>query len=112
MENFPNISISGVGHTEDLGYLFDYGKNGTQTDYLVRDRYVRLVANFAKCGNPTPKKDSLLENIVWPANQGSSVIQQLNITASLQIVTNPFQANMDFWKRYYDKYGKAPLDTY
>lgn len=107
------IRISGVGHTEDLGYIFDFGYNGSRTDYLVRERFVKLIVNFAKYRNPTPKEESVLQNLHWPANRGDdSSIKQLNITDKLEIITNPYNNNMVFWKNTFQKYGHPPFDTY
>lgn len=80
-------------------------------DYLVRDRFIRLITNFAKYKNPTPGNDSLLQDIQWPANNGSADIKRLNITDKLEIVTNPFK-NMDFWTEKFNKNGIPPFDTY
>ncbi|KAJ8955022.1 hypothetical protein NQ318_000454 [Aromia moschata] len=43
-----NRTVSGVGHTEELGYLFDFGYDGSEADYLTRRQLVRLWTNFAK----------------------------------------------------------------
>ncbi|CAH1106191.1 unnamed protein product [Psylliodes chrysocephalus] len=64
-----NRTIDAVGHTEDLGYLFDFGYEGSDADYQTRNRMVKLWTNFAKTGNPTPTKEALLQEIVWPANE-------------------------------------------
>lgn len=106
------IFVSGVGHTEDLGYIFDMGHNGSATDYLVRERVVRLVANFAKYRNPTPVEDSLLDNLQWPANFIDTTIKQLNITDKFEIVTDPNSANMRFWENVFKNHGHPPFDTY
>lgn len=104
--------ISGVGHNEDLGYIFNFQHTGSETDYLVRQRFVRFIANFAKTGNPTPVRDSLLENVEWPANTGSADIKQLNINNTFEIVTNPYNANMVFWRNTFAQSGIPPFDTY
>lgn len=107
-----SFHISGVGHTEDLGYLFDFGNKGSSADYLVRDRYVRLITNFAKYRNPTPRNDNLLQNVHWPANIGKGDIKQLNITTKLESVTDPYKNNMDFWENIFEKQGVPPFDTF
>lgn len=101
-----------MGHTEDLGYLFDFGYEGTDLDYLIRKRYVRLITNFVKTRNPTPIKDSLLLNLEWPANRRSSDIKQLNITSAFTILTNPNKDNMNFWTSTFEKSGFPPFNTY
>lgn len=108
------IFNSGVGHTEDLYYLLDFGHEGSETDYMVRNRVVRLISNFAKYRNPTPTNDDILENLKWPANfkVSDNEIMQVNITQEFKIVTNPNYHNMEFWKNVFDKYGHYALDTY
>lgn len=106
------LQIAGVGHTEDLGYIFDFGKEGTKVDYLVRNRFVRLLTNFAKYRNPTPRKDNLLNHFYWPANSGVTNVVQLNITDELQLVTGSNSNNMDFWEDIFEKNGSPPFDTF
>lgn len=108
--------FSGVGHSEDLGYIFDFGRNGTETDCLVRDRFIRLLTNFVKYRNPTPQNDKLLQNIHWPANNCTSGsecdIKQLDIRENLTVVNNPYKDNANFWKVLFEKNGGSPFDTY
>lgn len=95
-----------------MGYLFDFGFSGAPIDYLVRDRIVGFITNFAKYQNPTPYKESLFENIVWTPNTGGNEIRQLNITERLELVTNPYNANMDFWTKCFNDHGTPPFDTF
>lgn len=104
--------VLGVGHTEDLGYIFDFGNQGSKTDYLVRDRFVRLITNFAKYKNPTPRKDNLLNNFYWPANFVGSNIIQLSITDKLQLVADFNKNNMEFWENIFEKKGNPPFETF
>lgn len=105
-------TFSGVGHTEDLAYVFDFGREGSKTDYLVRDRFVRLITNFAKYRNPTPWKDKLLNDLYWPANFIIGNIKQLKITDGLQVDVNPNNSNMEFWRDIAEKQGTPPFDTF
>lgn len=106
--------VTGVGHCEDLYYLFDFGHSGSEKDYLVRNRLIRLVANFAKYRNPTPSNEDLLKNFYWPANfmVPDNEIRQVNITDEFKIVQNPNSANMEFWNNIFGLLGQFPLDTY
>lgn len=101
-----------MGHNEDIGYVFDFGFSGSATDYLVQSRYIRLITNFAKYRNPTPTSDSLLNNIDWPANGAFGDIKMLNLTDTLEIVTNPYNDNMMFWQNLFNEYGSGSYDTY
>lgn len=104
--------VLGVGHNEDLGYFFDFGHSGSHIDYLVRDRFVRLISNFVRSGDPTPIAENLLQNINWIPNRGESEIKQLNVTNRLEIVTNPYNADMVFWKNTFDQSGVPPFQTF
>ncbi|XP_063709328.1 juvenile hormone esterase-like [Culicoides brevitarsis] len=59
----------GVCHADELPYLFPSPKFPEVTPdnlaFKVRARTVRLWANFAKTGNPTPKFDELVK-VAWP----------------------------------------------
>lgn len=73
---------------------------------------MKLITNFAKYKNPTPTNDTDLNNLVWPANTGSGDIKMLNITKTFDIITNPYNDHIVFWRNLFDKYGKPPFDTY
>ncbi|GJQ81795.1 hypothetical protein Trydic_g337 [Trypoxylus dichotomus] len=95
----------GVGHAEDLNYLF-WGLSNpplNATDKQVREMILVLWTNFAKTGNPTPRKDKLLQNIIWPKVQGDN-FNCLNIDAKLNILNHPKESNYKFWKSLYSKY--------
>ncbi|KAJ8920365.1 hypothetical protein NQ315_005229 [Exocentrus adspersus] len=106
-----NRTVSGVGHTEDLGYLFDFGHEGSAEDYLTRNRVVKLWTNFAKSGNPTPVRDPLLQNIQWTPANGENVAY-LEIDKDLQVSANPNSRDITFWKSLYDRNGRPPYATY
>ncbi|CAG9856746.1 unnamed protein product [Phyllotreta striolata] len=107
-----NRTVNGVGHTEDLGYLFDLGYKGSERDYLVRNRMVRMWTNFVKTGNPTPAEDSLLQNVKWPANTGTKVLQYLEINDDLTVTGLPNADNMNHWSNMYKIYGRPPFHTF
>ncbi|CAH1119274.1 unnamed protein product [Phaedon cochleariae] len=106
----------GVGHTEDLGYVFHFGYNGTEQDRRVRSQVVRMWTNFAKEGNPTPREDPLLGSVTWQPNgqnlEGNNDLVCLDIDAEITTVVNPNKANMEYWSSLYSKHGKPPYDTY
>ncbi|CAH1106189.1 unnamed protein product [Psylliodes chrysocephalus] len=105
-------TVDGVGHAEDLGYLFDYGYGGSDADYRTRNRMVKLWTNFVKTGNPTPTKEALLQDIVWPANEGSDDLKYLEINTNLSVISLPNSNNINFWRDMYKGYGKPPYATY
>ncbi|KAJ8683814.1 hypothetical protein QAD02_019606 [Eretmocerus hayati] len=83
------FNVSGVGHAEDLLYVF-YGPafgvpiNQPQISLTI-DRYTTLITNFAKYGNPTPlnKKDPQL-NITWPPSGTEGLHLEINEQLSIQ----------------------------
>ncbi|XP_023311382.1 bile salt-activated lipase isoform X1 [Anoplophora glabripennis] len=106
-----NRNFPGVGHTEDLGYIFDYGYQGSEVDYLVRSQMVKLWTNFAKTGNPTPEYDPLLQGIQWPLLTENN-LDYLEIDRGLQALTKPDFLTSSFWKTLYNRNGNPPYGTY
>nr|XP_023018925.1 venom carboxylesterase-6-like [Leptinotarsa decemlineata] len=105
--------IQGVGHTEDLAYIFDFGHSGSSDDLLVRSRMVKMWTNFAKTGNPTPVVDPLLQNISWTANNSqNSDVNRLEISNNLTCTFNPNAKNINFWRDLFAKNGISPFSTY
>jgi len=110
-----NRTTDGVGHTEELGYLFDFGYKGSEADYLTRSRLVRLWTNFVKSWNPTPVADPLLQNIMWPPNsnvQSAGDLKYLEVNTNLSIVGLPNSKKMEFWNNLYKTYAKPTYSTY
>ncbi|XP_075972493.1 uncharacterized protein LOC142974212 [Anticarsia gemmatalis] len=67
--------IFGAGHLDDLSYLFDPKSRNltldmTSNEFQVIDTFTTLIANFIKCGNPTP--DSSF-NVTWPEFDSTSM---------------------------------------
>nr|WCC58195.1 carboxylesterase [Pharsalia antennata] len=110
---YPRIDYyKGVVHTEEMAYIWfrNYLPEPNRPDKLIRDRMVRMWANFAKTGSPTPRQDLLLQNISWPTV--SSNMAYLDIDNNMVIKQQYRNKHMIFWKGLYDKYGKPPYDTY
>lgn len=112
-----NRTAPGVGHGEDLKYMFRTENeefNETSQDNLTRYRLIRLWSNFVKYGNPTPYKEELLQNITWPiANPKlDGNLTFLDLNSDITIDSNLQEDDMTFWKELYDTYGTPPYDTY
>ncbi|GJQ85456.1 hypothetical protein Trydic_g23879 [Trypoxylus dichotomus] len=107
--------LKGVDHGEELRYLF-FDKNQGEVDEkdkLVRYKLVRLWTNFAKYGNPTPKKEELLDNQIWlPIDHDKVDVDFLDIGSQLTPSVNPHREDMVFWDNLYAKYGNRPYDVY
>ncbi|KAJ8983203.1 hypothetical protein NQ317_016424 [Molorchus minor] len=108
-----NRTTSGVGHTEELGYLFDFKYPGSEEDYITRQRMVKLWTNFAKSGNPTPEEERILQEIIWEPNTASrGILKSLEIDTDLELTSKPNAESIDYWEELYDRYGVPPYDTY
>ncbi|KAJ8984447.1 hypothetical protein NQ317_012511 [Molorchus minor] len=102
-----NRNFTGVGHAEDLGYLFttDY-TNVSDSDILTRSRLVKLWTNFAKYSNPTPTEDPLLQNVTWiPSGSTAASLNYLDIDTDLEVLQNPFEENMSFYDGIYETFA-------
>ncbi|XP_072396452.1 carboxylic ester hydrolase-like [Diabrotica undecimpunctata] len=109
-----NGTFKGVGHGEDLGFFFNSPNDpGTKSDELVRSRLITMWTNFAKYGEPTPKKDGLLQNVIWQKSTSNiKKLPYLDISNKLEVKYNPFEANMAFYDKVYRLQGAPPHDTY
>ncbi|KAJ8963269.1 hypothetical protein NQ318_018736 [Aromia moschata] len=106
--------IPGVGHAEDLNYMWRRETNiddPPKADHLTSKRLVTLWTNFAKTSNPTPVPDEILQNIVWPPATFRN-ITYLDIGEDLKLNTSMVDYNIQFWKDLYASNGLPPFDTY
>ncbi|XP_058454053.1 esterase E4-like [Malaya genurostris] len=105
----------GAVHADELPYMWSM-TNFPVTPILpgnpalaVRNRMVRMWANFAEHGNPTPTSESDLQNINWPPVQNGNMAY-LEINEDLVPGTNPNQARMDTWNRLETNYANNPFE--
>ncbi|XP_018578672.1 carboxylesterase 4A-like [Anoplophora glabripennis] len=75
-------------------------------------RMVKLWANFARTGNPTPRTDPLLQNITWPSVNSRKDMKYLDIDSTLTIKSNYREEHMKFWDYIYEKHGGKSYITY
>ncbi|KAK9888322.1 hypothetical protein WA026_000580 [Henosepilachna vigintioctopunctata] len=110
-------NIQGVAHEEELGYLFNkFGnKSKRKSDYTVRNNMLKLWTNFAKYGNPTPREESRLSNLIWPTvlPMQRSSLKHLDINEILTVrnVMNE-QVYINWWENIFNMYAVPPLRTY
>ncbi|XP_049817789.1 juvenile hormone esterase isoform X2 [Aethina tumida] len=100
----------GVSHSEELWYLWnrtDVPLRGH--DLLVSNRMVKMWSNFAKYGNPTPRADPLLQNIIWPT---VSKIVFLKVDKELTIEDKYRDEYVTFWEEMFRKFGRRPYMTF
>nr|QIK02105.1 carboxylesterase 3 [Holotrichia parallela] len=111
----PNREMRGVGHGEEVEYLFHNEDHGqiSDEDRKIRKKLVRLWSNFAKHSNPTPNKEKILDNQIWlPINPRRGHTNYMDIRSTLVPSLNPHQKDVDFWDHLYSTYGNPPFDTY
>ncbi|KAL1491819.1 hypothetical protein ABEB36_012356 [Hypothenemus hampei] len=114
----PNNAQQGVGHAEELNYLFVKDRNATANDLRTVDRFTTLWTNFAKNGNPTPLSSSntSLGLLNWESNDpntnATASIKYLNIDLNINMSVNPFQDDWIFYQKLYATYGDPPYATY
>ncbi|XP_030754488.1 esterase E4-like [Sitophilus oryzae] len=103
----------GVGHTEDTFYLFDikaFPRN--DKDLNMTRKLTKLYSNFIKYGNPTPNKESILDNVTWPKVIGKKV-PFLEIDTKMKVVKENFdESNYQHWEYLYQTYGEKPFKVY
>ncbi|XP_023311250.1 uncharacterized protein LOC111691939 [Anoplophora glabripennis] len=113
MKDLEIAGVRGVGHTEELGYLWDArissGSPDDPEDVTTRHRLLTLWSNFVKYLNPTPEVDKFLGNVTWEKVSPNNLVY-LNINHTLEMQTNP----RDYlkWERIIDVYAIPPLVNY
>ncbi|CAH1975183.1 unnamed protein product [Acanthoscelides obtectus] len=108
-----------VGHVEDLSYIFSQNYPGVNTtdltkypkdDQLIQKIFTTMLTNFAKYLNPTPEKDDVLQNTIWPKTD--SDFTYLDIGSDMEIKTHMKSDMYNFWNKLYAQYAVRPFDTY
>nr|UUB32810.1 carboxylesterase COEC1 [Dendroctonus valens] len=94
--------IFGCSHGDDLGYLFKTPLTPQIAPSSIEDvtlrRFVRLWANFARSGNPTP--DATEFGLSWKPAM-TRQLNTLHIYKDLTIEVNPEGKRMDLWRQLY-----------
>ncbi|XP_030765057.1 neuroligin-4, X-linked-like [Sitophilus oryzae] len=108
--------FEGVGHGEELNYLFYTGAEADDEDQLTRERLVTLWTNFAKTGDPLSYDYyGVLENVTWIPNTADTntteTVYYLNINDTLTLETNPFQSDWEYYEDIYETYGNESYYT-
>ncbi|XP_018568321.1 juvenile hormone esterase-like [Anoplophora glabripennis] len=120
MKDLEIAGIRGVGHSEELCYLWDahlsfgfsYGspyRADDPEDVTTRQRLLILWSNFVKYLNPTPEVDSSLGNVTWEKVSPNNLVY-LNINDTLEMQTNP--RNYLKCEEIIDEYAIPPLINY
>ncbi|XP_075972494.1 esterase B1-like [Anticarsia gemmatalis] len=99
--------IFGAGHTDDLSNLFDPKSRNLTLDmnsneFQIIDRFTTLIANFIKCGNPTP--DSSFK-VSWPEFNARSMKYMDIGTNKLSILSLRNETFYKFWLKLHQSVG-------
>ncbi|KAI4465583.1 carboxylesterase [Holotrichia oblita] len=95
----------GVGHAEELHYLFTRITSPpvlSAPEALTRARMIKLWTNFAKFSNPTPDEDRLLQNVKW--RKIDKNLNYLDINENLIASVNPHHDQYTFWMNLFSNY--------
>ncbi|XP_028173083.1 esterase FE4-like isoform X1 [Ostrinia furnacalis] len=83
-----------------------------QNEMKVLKKMIRMWANFAKTGNPTPdEKDNVLKNFKWqPIDKDSTDLAYAHIKKTLNMAVNPLGKRETFWDTTLNKYLQMAVD--
>ncbi|KAJ3650160.1 hypothetical protein Zmor_021865 [Zophobas morio] len=101
----PQNKRTGACHSDDLYYLFrtfmneKFEEGDENNTYILR--FVRLWANFARTGDPTPDKNDPLIKVKWtPVNKSENCL--LNIDKELKMLVDPDLERVKFWANLFE----------
>ncbi|XP_055587409.1 carboxylesterase 5A-like [Uranotaenia lowii] len=103
----------GAMHADELPYLFSMTNFNapvlpSNPAAVTRNRMVRMWANFAITGSPTPNSDTLLQNINW-APYNAQTRSYLEVDTNLVVRQNPNSARLDVWYDLEQNYANDPF---
>ncbi|XP_013187500.2 esterase E4 [Amyelois transitella] len=80
------------------------------TEIKVLKKMVRMWTNFAKIGDPTPKRkiqDNVLKDFIWqPVRKDTGRLNYLHINKKLKMKEDPLGIREDFWNIFLEKYSR------
>ncbi|CAH1153994.1 unnamed protein product [Phaedon cochleariae] len=113
--NHINVEgVSGVGHSEDMKYLWTYFTDLDSfplSDVQTVDRYVGLSTNFVKYLNPTPIAEDSFSNITFPRLTRDEM-NYMDISSELLIKKHPREFSYEKWNELFEAHANEPLITY
>nr|WCC58199.1 carboxylesterase [Pharsalia antennata] len=100
-----SVEEPGACHADELFYLFNSGfvsedVNPGSSEYNGIQRIIKLWANFAKYGNPTPHVGDELLSVTWKPLELQR-FNYLDIGEVLEMKIDPEKNVMDFWNNLY-----------
>ncbi|CAH2241962.1 jg9080 [Pararge aegeria aegeria] len=101
----PNLNWTGATLGDEICYLFkcksktdDYKRHEASNERHFVSKIVRLLANFAKYGNPTPQlSDNILGNLQWNPLKRNKKLQVMNLGRRFRMIDVPEEKRMTFW---------------
>nr|XP_023024206.1 juvenile hormone esterase-like [Leptinotarsa decemlineata] len=107
--DFPDTEH--VPHAQEMRFIWEKSFNPDSRDFdnVIRQQTLKLWTNFMKYHDPTPSRDPLLMNIIWPKVEPDNILY-LNIDETLNVTLNPRQYNEV--SSILDSYIHSPLATY
>ncbi|KAJ8717130.1 hypothetical protein PYW08_005529 [Mythimna loreyi] len=101
---FRNLNLSGATSGDEICYQFKCRSlstsyiTATSVERLFIKKITRLLANFAKFGNPTPhSSDDILEGLQWLPLTPYQSMRGLNMGPQLKMMRLPEEKRMEFW---------------
>lgn len=100
---FSLTDVPGAMHGDDTFYTYRLNVAITPVlpgdeAFTVQRRFVRLLANFIRYGNPTPSLLDPLIRTTWPLLTANE--EFLDINRNLTSDVHPFRARMDVWHAF------------
>ncbi|XP_059059054.1 juvenile hormone esterase-like [Achroia grisella] len=114
-----NLDWPGATSGDEICYLFKcksvndaYNSLAASNERHFIKKIVRLLANFAKYGNPTPKfYDDILGDLQWTPLLMDKTMRGMNLGQKLKIVSVPEHKRMKFWDELKtDFFPEKPLN--
>ncbi|KAK9878974.1 hypothetical protein WA026_003793 [Henosepilachna vigintioctopunctata] len=115
------VNVPGAGkvvHGEDLRYIFRKKTAAPISSYPEEDltnmrRMLTLWTNFVKFLNPTPSREEITQNIIWPkVSSVDNKTVSLLIAETLEVQYDAKKIMVDEYNRLYESYAKHPITTY
>nr|XP_023028102.1 esterase E4-like [Leptinotarsa decemlineata] len=108
-KKLSDSDIVGAAHADEISHLFKPLVNlpiveGSEEDSYVK-KLVKLWTNFAKFGNPTPKKDVTLDNVIWEPVKSDRLDNICDINKTVTITENFESLRVAFWDNMYRNFS-------
>ena len=103
-------SYEGAMHGDDVFYLFEVSNSPvypilpTSHARTVKKRMIKMWGNFVKYGEPTPFKETLLQNVKWGPVKATQ--EHLDIGEDLVFGRYPNKDRLALWKHLEENYAE------